>query len=201
MQGRVVRSIVLAAIVYLGSAAAVEAQDRRGFWGSVGGGWGSGVVTCDECGDEDEREGAGTGFVRLGWGLTDRLLLGAEFNLWSKSFDEDDFIDARASLYNWTATVSYYPTATGFFVKGGAGIASADLEVEAAGSDVSIDFGNGLGIIAGVGYDIPVARRLSITPAVTYWRGHLGDVRLFGTTAIEGWRHNVVEVTVGLTFH
>ena len=84
------RLIVSSTFVILaaGFPAAAHAQAREGFWIGVGGGYGSVGVSCDECSGED-RESGGTGYVRGGWTLNQRTLVGIDFNFWSKTVEND----------------------------------------------------------------------------------------------------------------
>jgi hypothetical protein len=176
------------------------AQERQGFWISGGGGWGSLGVSADEI--DDEREGSGVGFLRGGWTLTPQVLLGAELNAWSKAQDVEEGLSARLTVYNLTAALTYYPQPMGgFFVKAGVGGTFADTDLTLEGTNISVELGRGVGLIAGVGYDVRLSRRLYLTPAVNFWYGRLGDVQVLGETVFSGWSHNVVDITVGLTFH
>lgn len=177
-----------------------SAQERQGFWGGLGGGWGSSDVACDDC--DGDREGSGVGYFKLGWTLNERLLVGAEFNIWSKTFAIERDVEATANLYNIFGTLTYYPNAaSGFFVRGGAGAAIADVDFDFAGTDVTVEVGTGLGLIAGGGYDFRISPRISITPAANFWYGQLGDVTLRGEPFLNDWKHNVFDVTIGITFH
>jgi len=46
-----------------------------------------------------------------------------------------------------------------------------------------------------------VGRRISVTPAVNVWHGQIGDVKLAGTPFLRNWKHNVIDFTLGITFH
>ena len=107
------------------------------------------------------------------------------------------------NIYHASATLSYYPSASGFFVKGGAGAAILDADVKSGSASLTLDLGTGFNVIAGAGYDVPLSRRVSFTPALDYWYGTLGDVRVVGVTnpLFENWKQNVVTATVGITFH
>ena len=59
----------------------------------------------------------------------------------------------------------------------------------------------GLGLLAGAGYDLRVGRNISITPAVDVWYGQPGDLTFGSETLARNWKHNVVDFTVGITFH
>jgi hypothetical protein len=195
-----VRRMVLAiCVVWLagaGRASAEHAQERQGFWLGIGGGYGSADATCDEC-DGGNREGGVAGYLKLGWTLTDRVLLGGEFNVWTKEQE-----GVRVNFYNASGTLTVYPQpSAGFFLKGGVGGAFVDTEVVEGGTRITADLGSGLGLLAGVGYDVRVARNVSITPAVNFWYGRPGDLVVSGVTIARNWKQNVVDFTVGVTFH
>ena len=179
---------------------AATAQERDGFWFGIGGGGGSAAITCDDC--DEGRENSGVAGIRLGWTLTKRLLIGGELNVWDKAFAVDEGVKATAGLYNVAGTLTFYPKVTsGFFVKGGAGMSAADLQFNVAGTNVTVDVGTGPGLIAGAGYDFRVGRKVSVTPAVNVWYGQLGDVSLAGAPPLKNWKHNVIDFTLGITFH
>lgn len=79
----------------------------------------------------------------------------------------------------------------------GAGFIDADLRV--GDTRISSELGQGLGFLANAGYDIGVSRRVSITPAVNFWYGWPGDLRIQGETLARDWSQNVVDFTIGLT--
>jgi hypothetical protein len=45
-----------------------------------------------------------------------------------------------------------------------------------------------------------VGRNVSITPCVNFYYGHPGDLSFEGET-IGGWKQNVIDFGVGITFH
>jgi hypothetical protein len=185
------------------------AQERKGFWIGAGVVMGSAALRCDTC--DDGRDVSGGLSIRAGWTANERLLLGGEFN-GVATFGEADLFtptgallekDAPATffLYNVLGTVTFYPKASsGFFLKGGAGLSGVDIQIDYVTSYLTIPIGNGLGVLAGAGYDVRVGRRISVTPAVNFSSGRLGTVE--GTSGERlKWKHNVVDFTVGVTFH
>lgn len=176
-------------------------QERQGFWIGVGGGYGSADASCDECGD-DGRESSGAAYIKAGWTLNPRVLLGSEFNIWSKEVrDIEPNVDATLNIYHASATVTFYPqTSSGFFIKGGLGASFLDTEFKLRRTSIAVDFGTGFGLITGAGYDIPLGRRVSLTPAVNFWFGQLGHLEVEGETFVSDWKQNVIDITVGLTF-
>jgi hypothetical protein len=189
--GSALMTVALATILWPSTA---SAQDRRGAWFGIGAGYGSTGASCEE-GCED-REDGGAGYLKGGFTVTPRLLIGAEVNIWAKEQENITF-----TLYNVSGTVTFYPSATrGFFLKGGAGGAFADAEAKDGSLTVNLDLGRGPGVIAGAGYDIRLGRRVALTPAVNVWYGRIGDLKVIDETVLSDFRFNVVDVTIGITF-
>ena len=197
MRGRwiVVWSFLVSCLAFPPVASAGHPQERQGFWISIGIGAGSAQVTCDDC--AGNRETAGVARVALGGTVRPNLLLGLDLNGWEKKEE-----GVTVNLYNALPTVTLYPrTSSGFFVKAGAGFSFADNDIRDDSTTITVDFGNGLGLVAGAGYDVRVGRNVSITPAASFWYGRHGNVLFGGETLFGNWRHNVVDFTVGITFH
>lgn len=178
------------------------AQTRQGFYFGLGGGIGSATASCDQCGDDDRKNG-GSGFVTAGWALNPHVAIGGELNVWARREDVADS-DQWLYMYNASATVTLYPSATsGFFVKGGAGVAYLDTDLEVVDRVFELELGRGPGFVAGVGYDIQVGR-IAVTPALNVWGGRIGEVKARGggvnAGALSGWKQQVVDVTIGITF-
>jgi outer membrane protein with beta-barrel domain len=172
------------ALATLGLAAtpahAQDAQPRAGFWGGFGMGWGSMGVGCDGC-DGADRTGSYSGYLKLGGTLNPHVLLGAEFNGWSKSEN-----GVTVDLGNASAAAYWYPDVqSGLFVKGGAGYS----RLSASNGGASASQG-GFGLVAGLGYDLRIARNTSLTPVFNYFRG-----------AFDGGRADVFQLGLGVTFH
>lgn len=176
------------------SASAGHPQERQGFWIGFGLGYGSASVSCDDC-ESGGREGSFTGFLKLGGTLNERVLLGVEFNGWIKEED-----GATVTLGSFTGTVTFYPRASsGFFLKGGVGASQVDTEFRDGSLSATVSK-SGWGVLAGMGYDLRVGRNVSITPSVNYWYGRPGDISFEGET-LGGWKQNVIDFGIGITFH
>ena len=143
------------------------------------------------------REKGPAGFLKLGGTLNQRVLLGAEVNVWTSS-SEGETLDFGTV----TGTVTFYPWASsGFFVKGGAGLSLVSADVLKDGKLITVDLGDGFGAVAGIGYDLRIRRNLSLTPVCNFYLGWPGDLRVGVETVARNWRFNVVEISLGLTFH
>jgi outer membrane protein with beta-barrel domain len=175
-----------------------RAQRHSGAWVSGGGGVGWTRVHCDP-GCEDTKSNAGvTLFIDGGVAVSEKLLVGAQFDSWQRTFEIAGF-DRSVRLNDLLATVLFYPSdSSGLFVKGGVGIAYANIK--GTSSLVNPDLGAGTGVTYGVGYDIQIGKSVYLTPAVGLHHGFLGDaLEVVGVPLIRNWRHDIFEFTVGLT--
>jgi len=105
-------------------------------------------------------------------------------------------------VYNGSFTITFYPWASsGFFIKGGAGLSIVDMDVFEGTKLVTVDLGDGFGAIAGIGYDLRIRRNMSITPVCNFYLGWPGDLRVGLEPVARNWKFNVLELSVGITFH
>ncbi len=203
-QSRLRVLVVVLAVGGFVVADTASAQTRDGFLFGIGAGVGSATGSCDQCGDDDDRKNGVAGSVRAGWFVNPRLLLGGELNVWARREDVAD-VESWLYMYNASATLTFYPsTASGFFVKGGGGVAYLDTDLEAFDRVFELELGRGPGWVVGAGYDIPLSRRVALTPAVNVWGGRIGEVRARAlgapVGALTGWTQQIVDVTIGVTF-
>jgi hypothetical protein len=101
-------------------------------------------------------------------------------------------------MANIVASVSYYPMGSlGFFVTGGLGVSTYR-----ANSSPAVT-GTGWGFLLGLGYDLAVSRRVSLSPGARYVFGRVGDISISdgGGPFATGWKQNLFHVDLGLTFH
>jgi len=197
MGGRwlVVCSLVVASCLGSASLAAPASNPppvRRGFWIGFGGGYGSAHATCDAC-SAGKRENGAVGYFNLGGTIHNHLLLGGEVSLWSK-----DQQGVTLNMYNMLATLTIYPQpSSSYFLKVGAGGAFIDTDIHQDSRTITVDLGNGLGALVGIGYDFRVWTKASVTAGANFWYGKkIGGDAFAGT-----WKQNVVDVTLGITFH
>jgi hypothetical protein len=147
-------------------------QERSGFWGNVGFGYGS--LGCQDC---IGREGGLSGGLSLGGTVSDRFLLGVGTTGWTKQID-----DEVLSVGTFDLRLRFYPVVTsGFFITGGLGAGRVSYAGE---SEL------GAGAVIGLGWDIRVGRNVSITPFYN------GFAMSNDTTDA-----NVGQIGLGVTFH
>jgi Outer membrane protein beta-barrel domain len=160
------------------SAFAQQARTREGFWIGGGMGYGSLGLSCDGCGDVP-REGGLALFASLGGTIRPNIRLGAEMNAWTDSEG-----GARITMSNVSGAAYWYPMTTmGLFLKAGAGYSNLSVD------DGSISASDGgFGFLGGIGYDIPVGQKLSVTPVANWFRG-----------GFDGGSGNVLQFGVGIT--
>jgi hypothetical protein len=161
----------LLTVLLASTSFAQQAQTRQGFW--IGGGLGYGSLGCEGC----DRVGAPSGYLKLGGTLRQNILLGVETNGWTKSE-----LGNRLTMGNVSGAVYWYPMVTnGLFVKAGAGYSVLDNSFAST---------SGFGMLGGVGYDVRVARNMSVTPVANWFRG-----------SFEGGSANVLQIGLGVTSH
>lgn len=182
-----------AVLLVLGSGAAwaQRPQVRDGFWIGFGFGYGSAALSCDGCTGAG-RESGSTAFIRLGGAPSKQVLLGCDINVWVQ---EEGTV--QTGVGNLSFAVYYYPQpASGLFVRGGVGTSVALVRDIGTESEA-----NGYGFIVGGGYDIRVGRNLSLTPVVNFYLGADGDLKEGAAIVSSGYKHNVLELGLGITFH
>lgn len=163
-------------------------SDRRGFWLTAGLGVGGESFNAhDGLGWSDSKSG-GVGYLKLGGTLNPHFLLGAELQGWSTSYYWQGYDRSLGSLMG---IVQYYPSARGnFWVRGGFGFAHDYLRDYVAPGFVTTSDENGTAYAVGIGYDIRMARRVSLTPILDFLGQHY-----------ETHTERVVTLGVGVTFH
>jgi hypothetical protein len=172
--GAVVAAIAIAA---QDSHAQMNAPVRDGFF--IGLGLGGGSFGCSGCVD---RQSGMSGHLKLGTALNSQWLAGVESSAWTKEEG-----GARLTHANLSAMAQFYPVATnGFFLRAGVGVSSLEASVPGFGSGRE----TGLGLTAGLGYDVRVGSNFSVSPYGT-----------FGGGDHEGGSANTFQLGLGVTWH
>jgi len=152
------------------------AQERSGFWGSGGLGYGS--LGLDGF---SGREAGLSGNLSLGGTISPRFLLGGGTTGWTKEVD-----GIRFSFSTLLLLTRFYPNQDGgFFLTAGLGAGS----VSASEGSTSVSESGG-GALLGLGYDVRVGPRWSLSPYVN----------AIGFD-IDGDAADVFQFGLGVTFH
>jgi len=156
------------------SNAGSRLQTREGFWFNAGLGFGS--WGCQDC--EGYRENGLSGGLSLGTAITDRLMLGVGTTGFSRKTADGELF----TIGTLDARVRFYPKRTsGFNLTTGLGLGSLSYAGE---SEI------GMGLMLGVGWDIRVAKNVSISP---FWNGFAMQ-----NSNVDA---NVGQLGIGITIH
>ncbi len=103
--------------------------------------------------------------IAAGGRVTDRFLVGIEWNVWA---DQESLSDQQ--LHAVSLVGMWYPVTRGLFFKGGFGMGIDRIEtVDGVFNDT------GFGLTAGVGLDIPIARNVAILPKADIYIQNYND--------------------------
>ena len=150
-------SVAICALLAVGPVEAQRGPDhqsaRSGVWGGLGFAYGS--LGCEDCG---ERTSGYSGMGIIGGTLSDVVRLGGGG---SSFFREDADDESTLTIGTGMAIVQVFPARGDFYLQGGAGFASGEVEV----GDVTYD-DEGAAFQVGVGYTWNLGERgkVSIVP-------------------------------------
>lgn len=148
--------IALGAAVVPGASRA-EPHVRNGWYAGIGYGgcWGNVDVA-----DTRESQWSGTLNLRAGYALDQDLLLGVEYMRWAKGYDLATLqgnVPVDVALTGTVLAVSYFPGNAGFMLRGGLGVAVADVDVDDPPQDFpvhGIEPDPGLAAMVSMGYEL-----------------------------------------------
>ena len=181
------KRIALATLLLLGGTALqAQTHPHHGFW--IGFGFGGGRNLTAGNLTATQRTG-GTGYLRLGGTLSQSVLLGFEGHSW---------VHGGYTRANGTATVMFYPSRQGLFVKGGLGVASLG-KVSVTGQNATTEV-TGFGITAGVGYELRIGGNLYLVPGVDVLNQFFKAYTDPSLGAVPG-HNSIASLTLGLLWH
>jgi len=204
------RGPLLALALAVATSSAVEAQQQRepqrfrtGLWAEFGFGTGIVRVSCATCEKVHSEQGASSNF-RIGGSLSHNVLLAFDnFSMIDETFGmgEEEII---AETTTAGMSVFWFPGRSGFFLKGGVGIAQGEFtvnasEVEATDAEPIVVTGSGFGLTFGLGYDIPLSRKISLSFNVGALVTAIGDIVL-PSGRIDDVIPSSYQLTVGIVF-
>ena len=196
------RALSLGAALALALPAGARAQrpHRSGLWGEVSFGPGATRSGCSTCTDITFTGGSAS-LLRIGFPISDKVLLGLEtFGLINDKFGfagPDTTITGEDNTV--TAVVLWYPWRSHVFLQGTMGAAHVHVNVlPRYGTAVSTQ-NTGVALGFGLGYDLPVSRKFSLTlNAGTHITG-VGDITINGVP-IDDLIITTYHLALGLTF-
>jgi len=172
------------------------AQGGRAVFGF---GTGSGTIMCTACRNAGN-VGGSTALIQVGGPATPHLQVGFSADWWWHDFSspqpsEEGIFDLAVSLFYFPSTEHHR-----FFIEGGPALSEAYATV----SDSTALQRHGWGFTAGIGYDVAPRWVVSLTPRLAYSYAWVGDINYpLGSNVpfARGWKHEVVSLGLGLTFH
>lgn len=184
------RALALATLVAGFGAVDSRAQAREGQFLSVGLGAGFDQISCEVCRGTPKTGLAG--FLRFGGTVNERILLGGEFDGWTRG-DEG----VRQYMGSLMGVVLLYagPEAR-FHVKLGAGFVGYRAS---EGGDALTSLAPGA--TGGIGYDYPISPTLSITPFAGLVIAPLSSLNMNGEQAVGGATLALLQGGLSLTWH
>ncbi|MGE0440671.1 MAG: hypothetical protein AB7S39_09255 [Gemmatimonadales bacterium] len=184
------RRLALAVALMVLAAGSLAAQQRRGFFLSLGMGGGSAGLECPQCGTDfsADRVRGVSGYLRVGGAVSPSLQVGIEGSGWLRNSDAEERRLAAVSL-----VFVGYPGGGPFFLRAGVG------GIRAAYQDIGgTATGEGLVGSAGIGIDIPVGAA-ALTPYATFLYSTGVAARVNGTPAGLDLNPNLLQVGLAVT--
>ncbi|MCB0833422.1 MAG: hypothetical protein KDC45_08170 [Bacteroidetes bacterium] len=167
---------------------------RKGFWVESAGGIGTIRVSCTDCPSVTKSDAVG-GFLRVGGAISRHVLIGLE----SSTFTAGQFENVNPAK-NWNANVIilWFPWKSGFFMKGGTGLAKSTVKL-GSGADAVIVSGTGVGLTFGAGWDVPITHHFAISGNAGTWITATGDIEL-PMRVVDDPITSVYVLMIGLTY-
>jgi hypothetical protein len=172
---------------------------RSGFFAEVATGPANARVGCSGC-EEVTRNAGASSTIRIGFPLSDHVLISLE----AFSFADEGFAfanssdEARTESGLTSVSLLWYPGRSGFFLKGGSGVAASEFTVKRDGeSDLTVQ-GTGIGLNVGIGYDLTLSRRFALTTNAAIHVAAIGDV-LLPSGNVDDVIATIYSLNVGLT--
>ncbi len=172
------------------------AQEGSRFAATLGVGTGSGTIMCSAC-IHAENMGGSTLSLQLTSSPQPHVRVGATLDTWWHSRDTWE-----RGVWDLSAVAFYYPGTIhrGFFIGGGPSYSMMWAMV----NDSTGLQRHGWGVLTEMGYELGPQSRLSLTPYVQYsyaWVGNIYYPIHSGIPWARGWKHQVLSLGLGVTFH
>lgn len=168
----------------------VRRGEGSGLWGSFALGWGREGFRFDSMTTYQSDFSAPTFTFKLGGTPSRYFRLGGEISYWYSSEAQSD-----QTLSNFLFIAQWYPGAHPFYLKGGLGLVSNHQSGSDPVNGTYVYRDNGYGGVIGIGADIPVGRRLALSPELNVYGQRYDNA---GTS--NDYRERIVTFGLGITF-
>jgi hypothetical protein len=163
-------------------------------------GWGRGIITCTLCSSGGTYDGVAINFS-VGKTVNPRLRVLFNYDEWGHP-PQSGQSDLGKITETFTGSGQFFPWTVrhGFFLEGGLGVTVAKMWV----TDTSGFNRHGWGLTVGAGDDLFPGRSFSATPRVAFSYGSVGRIYYplhSRNLWADGWKHEILSVGLGLTFH
>lgn len=174
--------------------------ERSGFWWGVGAGLGRAEIDCSYCTADAE----GYPMLQLSGGvaLSKGFAVGVQAAGGAKHDAYNGPSDNTATFGDLNVSVYWYPISDGnLWLQGGVSRVLWRVTKDPVDSNTYHAVANGL--TGGIGYDIPLGRRASITPSIRAVWGREGDLinEDTDTSAPVSWKTTLMTAGVSITWH
>ena len=181
MKKIVTLTVVSFVIVLFSSGITLAEEKKKSNW-YIGFGVGTGELkvegeTMDDAFDEYPTIDVGqevTFNIGVGAIINPKLHLGFDVSAIRQSAEDDFDQTLDLQVNNYFAALSYYPTGKGFFLKAGAGISAAVVELDTAFVDDSETY-SGTGFLLGIGYDFWIGKSFNLGIHAEYSKQSYSD--------------------------
>lgn len=173
------------------------ARAQGGMEATLGLGTGTGTIMCSACTHLGKMNGS-TASIQVVQRVNPYLRVGWTLDGWSHARD-----DWERDIVGLNAVVFYYPSSVqspGFFIGGGPSYSMLLASV----TDSTGLQRHGWGFAAELGYDFVPRKKFSFTPYCQYSHAWVGDIyypKGSVTPFARGWKHQVVAIGLGVTYH
>jgi len=137
---------------------------------------------------DKSREGGPLTQFRFGYAIQPKVMVGFERTDWSKKINGDQW-----KLGATTATVTWYPSAGGWYLRGGFGVADAhDKHFIDPVNNVNVKYSDdGFAFLGGAGYEYRIVKHWTLALQADYLYGALGPNTAFnyplGSLGLNYW--------------
>ncbi len=172
-----------------------ESSAEQGGLAILGIGTGSGTIMCTQC-THAGNMGGSTATIQVVWLARPHLCVGFTADWWWHFTDTWE-----RGTWDFTPAAFYYPfSRRRFFIGGGPSYSM----ILATVNDSAALTRHGWGFATEMGYDVAPRRLVAFTPYIQYswaWVGNIDYPLGSNVTFARGWKHDVLSVGLGLTFH